>query len=220
MLTPRLLAGLLTALLAFSTMPAYAEVGSAGALTLSVDRLFGLALGEREREDRRDGDLREDDYTVFGLGWTDPASPILIPRFAVDYFIIDGLSIGGSFGFYVADRDEFDNGDLRDNDDGSGILIHFRVGYAIMFADWAGIWPRGGLTYYTQDFDNNRGGWDDEDQIALSLEAPFVLSPSEHLAFLIGPAIDFGLGGDHNNNDDLREWWFGLHIGFLGWIDL
>ena len=72
--------------------------GSQGVFSISAERVFGLPYWEKRDIEwegvpapaRND----EEDHTTFGLGWGESHTPYATPRFAVDYFVIDGLSVG------------------------------------------------------------------------------------------------------------------------------
>src|SRR6185503_15220765 len=71
------------------------------------------------------------------------------PRIGFDYFIINGLSLGGSFTIVSISTDA---------GSGTDILFAPRVGYAYMFSDMFGIWPRGGFSYWHQSVDPDGPG--------------------------------------------------------------
>ena len=69
-----------------------------------------------------------------------------------------------------------------------------RVGWSFMFADWVGIWPRGGFTYRSFGSGNGSGH-----VVALTVEAPFTFCFIPHVVFTAGPTLDLGLGGSIDN---------------------
>ena len=164
-----------------------------------------------------------DATTVVLLGNDDAAGPAAIPRIGVDFFVIDRLSIGGSL-FYWTDSSELETTGTNVLPGGPTITIprnrvesdrHTlgfspRVGYAYMFSPTFGIWPRGGITYATEKTEVTETNFDPDDgsvnnstktettisQLSLTLEGLLVISPFEHIAFGVGPFVDFGLTGD------------------------
>jgi hypothetical protein len=65
-----------------------------------------------------------------------------------------------------------------------------------MFSDSAGIWPRGGITYLGSSSENDAGTFETSvSLLALTIEAPLVLTPAPHAAILLGPTLDLGLSG-------------------------
>lgn len=173
------------ALVVAHAAPAAAQLGARARVSFAADRLMGIYLFRGPGRD-----------TSFGLGGPPAFHPYMLPRLGLDFFVIDHLSVGGSFVFYS-----------RDND--SHFLLSPRVGYAIDFSRSFGFWPRGGLTFRNDDFD--RGN---DDEVALTLEAMFYGEPAEHFAILFGPVFDIGLAGD---NQQSRNFGF-LTLGILGWI--
>jgi hypothetical protein len=210
--------GCLALAITFTGGSAFAqEFSDQGTLSFSADRLFGVYVTQRNTDwdDRWDWDDDEDDGTDIGLLWQgDGMTPYTIPRLSVDYFVINHLSIGGTVAYYNSEEDD-------DNDfDHSGFLFGPRVGGAWMFAPWVGIWPRGGLHYYSGEWGNN-DWW----QLALNLEAAFVFVPREGWAFTVGPAFDIGLTGEFDppgrGEGDLNMHSFGIiSAGLMGYLNL
>jgi hypothetical protein len=213
------------------------EFGEQGHVAFSAERLFGVHgthVYEELDPHAVDGTQEvEDDYIGLSFGWRGPvspqSSPFDTPRLAFDYFIIDRLSVGGSIA-YASGSD--DSGDFSPAglavpvgsgpSDYSAFLFAPRAGYALMFSDWVGIWPRLGLTYHTFSVSNIFS----EDGLALSIEAMFVLAPVEGFGILIGPTADFDLFGSRDyeaawsggNNVDRSYRTFGLQVGLMAWL--
>jgi opacity protein-like surface antigen len=138
-------------------------------------------------------------------------NPFIMPRLAFDYMLIDHLSVGGSFGY--TSTGGTNKAETRPVGtpatepeklpDTSAWAFAPRVGFAYMFNDFIGIWPRLGVTYshlqaeWTQTNNNQLQdrytwkGW----LFDLDIEAQVVLSPVQHFAFTIGPIVDMGLAG-------------------------
>jgi hypothetical protein len=214
------LLGLAVASASGSALAAGGEFSSQGTVAFSADRLFGLYITHTDIDydppfPAPYGVSQEIDSTEIGLLWqgSQRLSPYSVPRVAVDGFVIDHLSLGGTVGFASTNM----NGDI-DGADQSGFIFGPRVGFATMFNKWAGIWPRGGFTYYTFNGDNDL----DYDQFALTAEVMFVLQPAEGFAFLVGPSFDFGLTGHIDAGPagaDLHQHSFGiLTVGLMGWL--
>jgi hypothetical protein len=166
--------------------PSYGQFGERAKVSFAADRLMGIYIFRGEGHD-----------TTFGLGGPPAFHPYMLPRLGIDVFVIDHLSIGGSFWWYA-------------HDDNSNFLLSPRVGYAIDFSHSFGFWPRGGLTFRNNDAGPNNNN----DEVALTLEALFYGSPADHFAFTFGPVFDIGLAGD---GDEARN--FGIiTFGILGWI--
>jgi hypothetical protein len=186
--------------------------GSQGTLAIAAERVFGLPYYEQtEVDDPRPPGEVQDEWTTVGLAWGEDHTPYTRPRFAIDYFIIDGLSLGGSLAFVSVsyDRDP-DGGD----GDGHAFLFAPRVGYALPFGTVAGFWPRGGFTYVSE------GDGADRSELALSAEAMFWIAPAEGIAFLVGPTFDLGVTGeeDRDPDADLQRTVIGIGVGLMGWL--
>jgi hypothetical protein len=179
--------------------PAGAQaMGNKGDLTFSAERLMGIYFYD---EPPPGPGPQNSSSTHIGIGmapWGATASPYLLPRLGVDYFVIDSLSIGGALGFGDADPE-------GDNNSVSGGLFAARVGYALEFSKVFGFWPRGGFTY--RNFTNS-------EEFALTLEANFYAAPVEHFAITFGPLMDLGIAGTAGEAKNFAL----LSAGLLGWI--
>jgi hypothetical protein len=209
------------------------DFGKEGQIAISAERLFGIAHTS-QTDEIGDGEFNRS-HTSISLLTTpfNSTTPTLLPvgfsfpRVGGDYFVIDGLSLGGSLGVFTMSG-EFENevmGETQDGDTGSvnGFLLAPRVGYAFMFSDTFGIWPRGGITFLHAGYeaeDNDEGSssvW------ALTIEAPLVIAPLPHVAFTVGPTLDLGVTGsteldpadadEPTVDNDFSVWDLGLHAG-------
>jgi hypothetical protein len=217
--------------------------GQARQLALSADRLFGFAI-TKDKETVTDPVSGQEQtttttYTGFsilgrGLG-IDPLYNT--PRLGVDYFVIDGLSLGGSITYMTTSTKDESPVRTRDGPTYSAFVFAPRVGYALMFNDFVGIWPRAGITYYNAKIEtestNTVNGvtttsttTNKLDGIALTAEVPLILSPAPHVALTLGPTLDFPLSGTtkHTNSAGVSEshdetlMEFGFQAGLLAWF--
>lgn len=162
--------------------------GHKGDVSFAADRLMGIYL-------YKDG---PEDVTLVGLGAPAAAHPYTNARLGIDGFITESLSIGGSFAYWSYDG-------------ANAVLFSPRVGYAIEFSNSFGFWPRGGITYRSN---STGGGRDRDEELALTLEGMFYGCPTNHFAFIFGPAFDIGLVGDGAEAKNLGL----LTAGVLGWL--
>jgi hypothetical protein len=249
--------------------------GKQGQMAFSADRLFGVNFNKfttNYKQNSPNGQTEaewEDSSTQVGLLWsqstasysafngtgldgTTRPNPSAIPRLSFDYFVIDGLTLGGSLGYIslggTQSVTKFNTpaGPAalppdHDHTSVTGFAFAPRVGYAYMFNDVIGIWPRGGFTYFhysseTKQY-NGQNAVDHTDKesfggLDLNLEAMLVISPVRHFAFVVGPVFDLGLTGgvdisrdppDPNNtlpapDISVKHTNFGLTSGLLGYF--
>jgi len=197
--------------LTFTSAGAWAqEFGSSGTFAISAERVFGFFYEDHEWDAPGPGGNGSEEWTTFGFGWGEDHTPYTVPRFAVDYFVIESLSVGGSLTYVHSDRDDDNNN--NGDDDWGAFLFAPRVGYAIGFADMAGFWPRGGFTYVNHD---DGSDWD---ELALTAEAMFWLSPAEGMAFVLGPTLDIGITGEQDPDTDIQNTVVGVSVGLMGWL--
>jgi hypothetical protein len=208
--------------------PAWAQnLSDQGTFAVSADRLMGLIRTQQTRDlDDVPGEqtLTTNDFSFLGRGPV--ASPLSNPRVAFDYFVIDGLSIGGSIGYWSQTgrvRDE--SGRRWDLDDQSALVFAPRVGYLALFSDHVGIWPRGGFSFYSLTGDSYVPGDWTASGLAFNVDVPFVFIPAPHTAILVGPGLDVTLfgGGEYRvgqvrRDFDLRYFDIGLYAGLAIWF--
>jgi hypothetical protein len=197
--------------------PALAQqtFGPQGTAAFSGDRLFGMYAGSEEVE-TPGGDF-ETDYTSFGFAWQGPShfSPFTVPRLGFDYFVIDSLSIGGSIAYATYDVDPPGPPEAE----GSAFIFAPRVGYVWMFSDVIGFWLRGGFTYHSYDNEGIFAG--DESGFAFTADPMFVITPTAHFGFVLGPVIDFTITGERETGAgdvDVNYANFGIAMGPMGWF--
>jgi len=164
-----------------------------GQVSVAIERGFGIHYSTRTVDPPDD----EFAYTSIGLGWAGAISAFHHSRAAIDFFVVDQLSLGGSIGFFTQ------SGDAETN----GFIISPRVGYAIPLNRTFSFWPRGGITYI--DIDNSN-------VLALSGEAMFVASPRPGWGILLGLTLDLGFTGEQGDSD-ATEFALGFpSVGIMG----
>jgi hypothetical protein len=185
-------------------------LGSKGDLAIGAERLFGIGNGTQTVE--VDGVSLDTDYSVVGFLWSGAASTqtlYLAPRVSIDYFPIDGLSVGGSVGYLSTKVSVGDSSATS-----SGFIFAPRVGYLLPIGDSFGFWPRGGFTYYNlTDPDRN--------QFSLGAQLDFVIGPTAPLAFTIGLVGDFGVTGStsiQGRDLDYTDRMWGITFGMVGFL--
>jgi hypothetical protein len=165
--------------------------GAEGQMAFSTDAALGFA--------RTTGDNR-------------PASTTITILPALDYFVVENLSIGGYVGVEYVKA-----GDTR----ATKFSVGPRVGYNFEISQLLSIWPKIGFSYaYTKsktDLGETPGGMErsvtvDNNALALNLFAPIMLHPAPHFFAGFGPFLDTDLNGDNRTT----TWGFRLTIG--GWL--
>lgn len=178
------------------TSLASAQLGKAKDVVIGAERLFGIYGVARNYEPNAIPDIN--DTGVGFLMQGQHVSPVTVPRVALDIFIIESLSLGGTLG-------------LHSNDNTSGALFSPRVGYAIAFNQQWGFWPKGGFTYYSQN-------GVDRHHFSLSIEGAFTFMPTTSVGFTAAPFLDLGLGGEEEIGPadvDYVDRAFGIGMGMF-----
>lgn len=161
----------------FSSEAAALETVRKGTLTVSAERLTGMAL-------------HFNGSTEFSLNLLHArqAGGYQYPRLGVDYFVMDGLSIGGNAGISYNTASEQ-----------AAWAISPRVGYAFAIGDQLNFWPRLGIGWIGQ------GSYD---TAVITVDAAFVYNVFNNVGFQFGPTLDAGLA--NNAHTDL-----GVNAGLL-----
>jgi hypothetical protein len=132
---------------------------------------------------------------------------------AADYFVIQGLSVGGFLQYthsHVSTPNDAGVGSTVVNTDTYGIGA--RVGYNISFADAVSWWPLLGLGYATT------GGDVSSNALTLSLFAPILYHPVSHFFMGIGPIIATDLSANGPKPNVGKETTYGLQFVIGGWF--
>lgn len=186
--------------------------GSAGEFALVAERLVGISKTGRRIKQTGTDPTESVTRVHLLLNQNGDVVGYSAPRVAFDLFVMDGLSLGGALG-YSSDADEADPEDA-----GTGwhrqFLLSPRLGYAYMFSDLLGVWPRAGITY--QDI---RTGSAKVALLAASVDANLVLVPTANAVVTLGPTLDLGLIGKINpdglpKKTDIAVDEFGFSVGF------
>lgn len=206
-----------------------------GTFTIGAERLMGIVHADLKNDPYPGqpgpgGDWGVTMFTFLGNGVmgdpgaisaADSRSTFAIPRVGLDYFIIDGLSLGGSL--TILSTSVHDARDPRNDGSATDFLLAPRVGYAYMFGDVVGIWPRGGITYTHGSVDPDQGGGDSNHYFALEIDVPLIIAPVKNFGITVGPLFDITLGGsqtdrlpppERTRNASLTM--FGLTAGLVG----
>lgn len=192
------------------------RINDAGRFVVSGERLFGVAW---EKETASVGGMDESEsVTGISLLSKQPEpNPFSLPRIAFDYFVANGLSLGGSVGYATLSASI--SGDMAADSDGPSLhtwLLSPRIGYAYMFNDDVGLWPRLGITYANQSVSGSAesGGH----FVALSAEVPLAITPVPHTLITIAPTLDWAFSGSTGGASDVHAIGLGLHAGLGIWF--
>ena len=209
------------------------NLGEEMQFVFGVDRVMGISWDRLTLESDVGGTTvtqttKTTNISLFGSGGGQTTN---IPRLALDFFVTEGISIGGSLVYLhrsISQELDPDPGNAS-GDVGSGSLfaIHPRVGYAYPFDETFSIWPRLGITYfsYTEEVidvsETTTSGFD------LTGEVMLGISPMSNFAILIGPYLDLGLSGTQETTDlspggattelDSTLTSFGLAVSIVGY---
>lgn len=193
-----------------------------GTLVFGADRLFGLLhTSTTIGEDAAETTESSTEISLLTRGAEIP-SPYAAPRLTFDGFVTDAISLGGTIGITSESSEvELPSGVEQDGGSETAIIIGGRVGYGYMFSDTLGIWPKLGLTYFTDGLEDGDGDEIDINGLAFSADVMLVIAPVPHFGFTVGPIMDIGLTGETQAGGaevDTIVTDFGLMAGIAGWL--
>jgi hypothetical protein len=161
---------------------------------------------------------------VFGM------NPHTIPRVAIDYAVIDRLTLGGAaaLGFTMG----------GDSPSTTAFGLAPRVGYILPVSSVIGFWFRGGFSFYSLRTRVDQGPAVNYDihstsLFSLDLDPQLAIVPYEHFFFTVGPLVNIPLTGSRTTEQvrglqpsqvfpeqDVSIFHFGIHAGIGGWFNL
>jgi len=126
------------------------------------------------------------------ISGVDASSTKVILRPAIDYFVLNNVSVGGFVGL-----DYTTVGDAHS----TTFAIGPRVGYNLSFSERFSFWPKLGFSYSSSSASGDAtvpGGPTsvDGNHLALNIFAPLMFHPVQHFFLGFGPALDTDLTGD------------------------
>ncbi len=171
------------------------DFGQTGQVVLSVDRLFGyLHLQTTETQNGTRTTTTADIVSGFGNGIS-LLTLYSAPRLALDYFVTDRFTLGGSATvFHASVSSSSTPGVTTTTSTLWGYSLAPRLGFALPLGSGVSFWPRVGFTWVqlSQSFS---GSSQDTDVYALTIEAPFLFRVGSNFFLTAAPTLDLGLGG-------------------------
>lgn len=142
-------------------------------------------------------------FSHTSISGQDGSSTTLVLRPAVDYFVIDHLSIGAFMGVDYAKAKGASS---------TTYGIGPRVGYDIPFTPRFSVWPKAGLSFNSTTLKTDSPSFSDSNSaLALNLFVP-VMFHTNHYFVGFGPALDTDLSGD------AKATTFALRLNVGGWL--
>jgi len=201
------------------------NIGEEAQIVFGVDRVMGIAYDRNKLAEDPERTTKSTTIALFGSG---SGGSSLMPRLALDYFVVEQFSVGGSFVYWHQSSSVDVGGSSGDGPSTDDIVIHPRVGFAYAFDETFGIWPRAGITWFshkttqqvtsggsTNDVENKTTGFN------ITGEVPIVISPFEQFAILIGPYIEIPLSGTNSatgqDDADSKTLSLGLTTSIVGY---
>jgi hypothetical protein len=181
--------------------------GSDAQIVFGVERVTGVFA--HSQKDETDAVTTTDTTTEIALFGNAASNVHALPRLALDYFVIEGFSLGGSLVFYrrsgESETEAAGATVTSDTPTITSFMIQPRVGYSFVLDETFAIWPRGGITYGNTKIEDTvppippaTGSSEASttfSTLALTLDVAVVISPIENFAIMIGPFLDLGVSG-------------------------
>lgn len=154
--------------------------------SLATTTKDAVAFGGTARELERQGNFAITNQAGFGFGHDigngDTTSFLLRP--ALDYFVVQHLSIGGAVEFFVLAPTR--------GASNTRFSIAPQVGYEFALSDTWSFWPQASLAMSFPNPGNPN--------VTIVFFAPFLIHPAEHFFFGIGPGFSQGLTSNPNTS--------------------
>jgi hypothetical protein len=226
-------------------------LGEKGELIITADRLMPIFSFTSQTvtvttagQETKTTDSGSSIALLFGREPSLTINPHTIPRLALDYSVINHLTVGGSFvlGVGLGGSHSVEAGNTTQKNDAAKItVVGFapRVGYVIPLGHTFGFWPRLGLAFYSlsakdEDIANNgtKTTTTASDSLwSLDLDPQFVWVPLQHFFAHFGPLMNIPITGSRSvevaqggttqeTKNDLSIFHFGISAGLGGWFDL
>jgi hypothetical protein len=126
-------------------------------------------------------------------------NPFATPRIGGDLILPFGFTVGTSLGYLSVagsreDRQPGSASTAATFPQGYAIFVSPRVGWIHSMTSWLGIWPRAGMTYVTLG-DSQGADRTNVHYFTVTLDPSVVFVPFAHVAVVLGPVFDIGVGG-------------------------
>jgi hypothetical protein len=186
------------------------EFGNAGVLNIGASTGLGLEFGSSKSPDPPDGNGEKTSSTRFGI------------TAALDYFVIDGLSVGAAVLFDTRSSKTGDDDKTKFSTTAWGVGP--RVGYNLWLTPGQfSLWPTLQLAYLSGSSKKGDADGPTTSKTNLEIFVPFVIHPVKHFHFAVGPVFGMDLSsnikppnGDSVKND--KDTVFGLRGEIAGWL--
>jgi hypothetical protein len=144
---------------------------------------------------------------LLGGSQTGSIDPFGLASLSVHGVVGPGVTIGGGVGIQSDSGTEDAGTPTSSEITITTVAVSPRVGYILSATKSISVWFRGGITYSSMTFEQQSqcppgaiiclGTVSSTiSLVALSLDPMLVIAPIPHVAFLVGPAFDFGLSGN------------------------
>jgi hypothetical protein len=216
---------------AYQPAPAYypapkpiENIGKTGQFIFGMERVTGLFFDSETLTYKNPTNHTETKFTYkstsFGLLGVDSRSPSALPRFALDYVVYQGFTVGASAtlstrGVSLSGAGQKPAAPPSVNDDGLTLFGGVRGGYVYAFDSTFAIWPRLGFSYTSMSSrtelvdpatGKSSGTYEVKSSLGtMNLEVLLAVSPIKHIVLTGGPYLDLGLGGSFTTLQDSTE---------------
>lgn len=140
---------------------------------------------------------------------------------AVDYFVIEGLSIGGFVGLGIRSVKE----GSKDPSSETSIAIGPRVGYNFWLSpESLSLWPQLGFVFQTTSLKTEGKDVGSASKMAVVINVPLLIHPAKHFHFGVGPYLMLDVSSKFKDSasgvsaDGPKATTFGLVAEIAGWL--
>jgi hypothetical protein len=146
-----------------------------------------------------------------------PSSWVFIVAPSADYFVIQGLSIGGEIAFTHTHTRETSDVGVSTSIDGNTFSVGPRIGYNIPIGDLLSFWPKAGLLFSATSLAGVNGN-----ALDVTFYAPLLLHLAPHFFVGLGPGVQTDLTASESQNGQSihnpgKTTSYGLYFTIGGW---
>jgi hypothetical protein len=179
-----------------------------GTVIISAERVFGFSSSSEKISG-----APETRQTQIGVLWSNPSSVYQTARMAVDYLVIDNVTVGGALGIAHSTVDPSTGA----SDSTTNLLFAPRVGYLFGGTGVLSFWARLGPVFWRTASSGDVSRWG----FAISVEPTLVISPYPHVGIYLGGTLDLGLAGQvtiggQSENATMTN--YGINSGLVAWF--
>jgi hypothetical protein len=170
-----------------------ARFGRRHDVVVGAERILGVGHATQNALYGETAEASSQNYVSILGSTSAPGALYSVPRAAVDFFVVDGFSVGGSLGFGYTSITPANPINSMYRETRSRFVAAVRAGYAFPLSARAWVWPRLGATFVKAT--SPLQGLGGAQYYAVTAELPVTFAVLPRLVIGLGPTLDLGIMG-------------------------